>query len=168
MLSPTFLFDTNAIIEAVRTKTWRPLTGSLSIETVIACAEECGRGDRLSSGYIRVSQEDLARVSAMHAVPEEWVAVVLLHPESSALDEGERDLFAHALARPASEDWRLCSPDRASVSLCSGSWGQRPVGLPRGSPSSHGRSADREDSEPFHPRLARSRTHQSQVGASVT
>ena len=115
MLSPTFLFDTNAIIEAVRTKTWRPLTGSLSIETVVACAEECGKGDRLSSGYIRVSREDLARVSAMHAVPEEWVAVVLLHPESSALDEGERNLFAHALALPASVDWRLCSPDLASV-----------------------------------------------------
>jgi len=112
---PAFLLDTNAIIEAVRTGTWRSLTGGLSIETVVACAEECRGGDRLSSGYVRVSEEDLARVSAVHAVSDEQVAAVLLHPESSALDDGERDLFAHALALSATEDWRLCSPDLASV-----------------------------------------------------
>jgi len=85
------------------------------IETVVACAEECSRGDRLSSGYINVSEEDLGRVSALHAVSGDQVAVVLFHPKSSALDEGERDLFAHALARSEGEDWRLCSPDLASV-----------------------------------------------------
>lgn len=109
-----YLLDTNAIIEAVRTQTWARVSGGLTIETVRECAEECRRGDRLSSGYVAISDTDFARISAVHDVTDVEIAAVLLRPDSSALDDGERDLFAHALHRPT-DDWLLCSPDLASV-----------------------------------------------------
>ena len=110
-----FLFDTNAILEAVRTDTWNAITGGTSVETVAECVDECWRGDRLSTGRITVSESHLQRISAVYAVSEVEVAAVLLRQDGSALDAGERDLFAHALAREDAAAWRLCSPDLASI-----------------------------------------------------
>jgi hypothetical protein len=44
-----FFFDTNAIIEAVRTAVWNPISGGLRIETVEEVRQECLQGDQLSS-----------------------------------------------------------------------------------------------------------------------
>lgn len=115
VVPPEYLFDTNAILEAVRTATWNSLTGHLSIATVEECALECRRGDRLSSGYVVVSDGDLLRLANLHKVGDAEVATVLLRPGSSALDPGERDLFAHALHRGRSDTWFICSPDLASI-----------------------------------------------------
>lgn len=44
-----FFLDTNAIIEAVRTAVWNPISGGLRIETVEEVRQECLQGDQLSS-----------------------------------------------------------------------------------------------------------------------
>ena len=115
MATPIYLFDTNAIIEAVRTGVWKGLAGALNLQTVEECADESRRGDRLSTGYVVVSEADLERFAMIHAVSDLEVANVLLMERAEALHDGERDLFAHALALAEEEVWVVCSPDLASV-----------------------------------------------------
>ena len=110
-----YLIDTNAIIEAVRTRCWHAITGGLRVETVEECRDECQRGERLSTGVIVVTAATLARLSAIHPVTPAERAALLLTPEGASLDPGERDLFAHAIAR--ADAWLLCSPDHASVDV---------------------------------------------------
>lgn len=114
--SPIHLLDTNSIIESVRVGAWNALTGGLDIQTVLECAEECRRGDTLSSGYISVSEPDLSRLSAVHAVSEAEKAALFIQTNASSLDHGELDLYAHALARTGVQ-WLICSPDHASVKV---------------------------------------------------
>lgn len=64
---PTLLVDTNVIIEAVRTGCWRAITGRMNVETVETCINECLRGDAGRSGYVIVSEEELNRLSRVHA-----------------------------------------------------------------------------------------------------
>ena len=114
--APVYLLDTNAILEAVRTGTWSALTGGLSIQTVGECFEECLRGDRFSSGYIQVTEDDLDHATQIRSVSDTEQATLALRTDGSALDDGERDLFAHALGRPEdNEAWLICSSDRACV-----------------------------------------------------
>lgn len=112
------LVDTNVIIEAVRTKCWKALTGSLRVETVEECRDEAGRGDRSRPGYVPVSGDDLGRLAKVHAVGDlERATLGLAYAGAQNLDAGERDLFAHAFVRAAAGDdvWVICSPDRAAV-----------------------------------------------------
>lgn len=126
---PVHLLDTNAIIEAVRVGVWGAVAGGLAIETVEACREECRRGDRLSDGYVSVSEADLNRLAAVHAVSEEERAGLLLETDASSLDRGELDLHAHARVRP-NGGWTICSPDLAAVRLgVAMEWGDRLVSL---------------------------------------
>lgn len=110
-----YLLDTNVILEAVRTSTWNAITGGLTIETVEACRDECLRGDTFSAGYVNVSMKDLSRTAAIHTVSSNELADLLLREGASGLDEGERDLLAHALGRPQVEVFWVCSPDRAAL-----------------------------------------------------
>lgn len=112
---PVYLFDTNAIIEAVRTGIWGAVAGGLSIETVKECEEECRRGDMLSFGYVAVEQADLDRLRAVHVPSDEEIAGIIMKEHAEGLHDGERDLFAHALHRLQPDDWLVCSPDKASV-----------------------------------------------------
>lgn len=114
--SAVYLLDANAIIEAVRAHIWNALTGGLDIQSVTECRDECRRGDSLSSGYISVSDVDLDRMSAVHSVSEQERASLSLHTDVSSLDNGELDLYAHALGRE-DPDWLICSPDIASVKV---------------------------------------------------
>jgi hypothetical protein len=91
------------------------VTGALELHTVEACAAECQQGDRFSSGYVVVNETDLARIAAIHPVADINVAAVLLMAKAEALHQGERELFAHALALPRNASWLVCSPDLASV-----------------------------------------------------
>ncbi len=130
MSRPKFLFDTNAVIESVRTGIWNALTGSLMMETVATCVAECRAGDRLSSGYLQVSDEDLNRFSTIHAVGPNAIAELLVRKKSGSLHDGERDLFAHALSLPGEEVWLVCSPDKASVAFAvSVGYGDRLISL---------------------------------------
>lgn len=125
-----YLLDANIIMEAVRTATWPALTGGLRTETVREVAEECRRGDEFSSGYTVVTQADLDRLCAVHDPTPEQIAAVLMMPESSGLDPGERDLFAYVLELPDDDDWLVCSADLACIRfLVAAGYGDRIVAL---------------------------------------
>ena len=111
---PKLLFDTNAIIEAVRVGGWNAITGGASVFTVSACCAEALAGDS-TAGYVPVTKRDLGRLSAEYTVSdEERARFYLTYEHGDGMDEGERDRFAHALGRDTM-DLRICSPDRASV-----------------------------------------------------
>jgi hypothetical protein len=112
---PVVLADTNVIIEAVRSGCWAALTGGFSIETVETCRNEALAGDRTRSGYVEVTERVLARLARVHPVTgAESAAFTLAYESADGMDDGERDLFAHAFGR-TDDTWLLCSPDRASV-----------------------------------------------------
>lgn len=112
----TVLIDTNAIIEGVRTGCWRAITGQLRVETVEACREEAlARPVTPLSEYVPVSEDDIQRLAAVHAVGlATRAAFVLAYPDASGLDVGEHQLLAHAFSR-SDEAWVVCSPDKASI-----------------------------------------------------
>ena len=108
------LVDTNAIIEAYRTRSWRALSGGWRVETVDACMAETQTGFQL-----RLKEEtiDLAglrsSLAAVHSVSVRERAELALRKGNIALDEGEEALWAHALGR--NDAWMLCGPDKASL-----------------------------------------------------
>jgi hypothetical protein len=110
-----YLFDANAIIEAVRVGVWNVLTGALELHTVATCFAECTQGDRFSSGYVVVDEASLSRISSVHSVSDTDVASVLLMDRAEALDRGELELFAHAMTLSIDDVWVICSPDLASI-----------------------------------------------------
>jgi hypothetical protein len=120
------LVDTNVVIEAVRTGCWAALTGALQVETVTACHTEALAGNRDRPGYVPVTEAHLGRLARVHSVgAAERASLALAHAGADGMDEGERDLFAHALARD-DEVWVLCSPDKASVRAAVAlGWGDR-------------------------------------------
>lgn len=109
------LMDTNAIIEAVRTGCWRAITGRFRVETVEECRDEARRGDAMNPAYVPVSEKDLAVLAVVHGVDRvERARLALEYEFADGLDDGERDLLAHAIGR-TDDIWSLCSPDKASV-----------------------------------------------------
>ena len=111
---PSVLVDTNVIIEAYRTRSWRALSGGWRVETVEACVAET------QTGFQRRRQEDAIDVgelrdslAAVHSVSVLEQAELALRKGSIALDGGEEALWAHALGR--NDVWMLCGPDRASL-----------------------------------------------------
>ncbi len=130
MANPTVLVDTNVMIEAVRTSIWNAVSGGTRLETVEECASEARRGDRFSEGYTVVSEEDLGRLDEVHGVTERQRAGFLLRLGDTELDDGERDLFAHAMGRDEPPPWVLTSPDRAAVRAAVGlGWKDRLISL---------------------------------------
>jgi len=112
------LVDTNVVLEAVRTRCWNAVTGGLRVETVEECRDEALRGDRGRPGYLPVSEQDLARIGAVHPVSAlERATFAMAYADAQNMDAGERDLFAHAFGRVARGDdvWVLCSSDKACV-----------------------------------------------------
>ncbi|HYH78377.1 MAG TPA: hypothetical protein VEX86_01225 [Longimicrobium sp.] len=118
--------DTNVIIEAVRTGCWPALTSHLRVETVDTCRDEARAGNPARPGYVHVTAEHLARLHRVHPVTAvERASLVLAYDGADGMDDGERDLFAHAHARD-DDTWVLCSPDKASVrAAVTLGWGDR-------------------------------------------
>ena len=117
------LMDTNAIIEAHRTHSWRALSRGWRVETVEACVTETQTGFqfRRKEEAIEIAQLR-ASLAAIHSVSLREQAELALHKGGIALDEGEDALWAHALGR--NDAWLLCGPDRASL-RCGVRLGQR-------------------------------------------
>ena len=117
------LVDTNAIIEAYRTRSWRALSGGWSVETVEACVAETQTGFQRRRQVEAIDASELrASLVAVHSVSVRQYAELALRKGDIALDEGEEALWAHALGR--SDAWLLCGPDRASL-RCGVRLGQR-------------------------------------------
>lgn len=108
------LVDTNAIIEAHRTRSWRAFARGLRVETVKACVMETQRGFQPRRKEEAIDAAGLRdSLAAVHSVSMRERAELALCKGNIALDEGEDALWAHALGR--SGTWVLCGPDRASL-----------------------------------------------------
>lgn len=111
------LVDTNVIIEAWRVDAWRALCGGYALETVEECVIETQTGYQNRRPEQQIGREPLlAGLKAVHKVSDAERAAALVHEgEIAMLDEGEKALWAHALARP--DAWVLCGPDKASLRI---------------------------------------------------
>ncbi len=110
----TALVDTNVILEAHRTGSWRALAGGYAVETVEDCVTETQTGFQRRRPENRIDQAELRdRLAAVHEVGEVERAELAIRVSDIALDRGEASLWAHALGR--GDDWILCGPDRASL-----------------------------------------------------
>ena len=108
------LVDTNAIIEAHRTRSWRALCGAWRVETVEACVAETQTGFQLRRKEEAIDAAALRQsLAAVHSVSVRQRAELALRKGRIALDEGEEALWAHALGRD--DAWLLCGPDKASL-----------------------------------------------------
>lgn len=111
--SPTLLVDSMIVIEAVRTRCWNAISGQLQLVTVDECAQELRRGDPGMRGYVKVTDEDLARITVSPLSNQQRAAFRLQYPAADGLDAGERDLLTHATIRK--DAFELCSCDKAAV-----------------------------------------------------
>jgi len=111
------LVDTNAIIEAWRVNAWRALCGGYALETVEECVIETQTGYQKRRPEQQIDRDTLlAGLKAAHTVLDaERAAALVRDGEIAMLDEGEKALWAHALAR--SDAWVLCGPDKASLRI---------------------------------------------------
>lgn len=111
------LLDTNVIIEAWRVDAWRALCGGYRLETVVECVTETQTGFQNRRPEQQIDQAVLlAGLKGVHTVSDADRAAALVHDGQIAmLDEGEKALWAHALARP--DAWVLCGPDKASLRI---------------------------------------------------
>jgi len=111
------LIDTNVIIEAWRVDAWRALRGGYGLETVEECVIETQTGFQNRRPEQQIDREALlAGLKAIHKVSDAERAIALIRDgEIAMLDDGEKALWAHALAR--SDAWVLCGPDKASLRI---------------------------------------------------
>jgi hypothetical protein len=109
--------DTNVIIEAWRVDAWRALCGGYALETVEECVIETQTGYQNRRPEQQIDQDALlAGLKAIHKISDaERAAALVRDGEIAMLDEGEKALWAHALAR--SDAWVLCGPDKASLRI---------------------------------------------------
>lgn len=117
MAEGTVLVDTNVILEAHRTTSWRALAARYPLETVETCVEETQTGAQRRRPEQRIDEAQLRRVLAkVHPVSRPELAAAFVRDGHVAmLDAGEQNLWAHALGR--SDAWVLCGPDIASLRL---------------------------------------------------
>lgn len=111
------LVDTNVIVEAWRVDAWRALCGGYRLETVEECVIETQTGFQNRRPEQQIDRQALlAGLKAVHQVADaERAAALVRDGEIAMLDEGEKALWAHALAR--SDAWVLCGPDKASMRI---------------------------------------------------
>lgn len=96
-MSKTRVFvDTNVILEAFRTNTWKAICHNFAIETVEKCIEEALTGNQLNPRYTPVDRKVLVDgLAARHQVTKQDIAkLIFSRPECQGLDDGELHLFA--------------------------------------------------------------------------
>lgn len=111
------LVDTNVILEAHRTRSWKTLAARYSLETVEDCVMETQTGAQNRRPDQRIDEAALrSALRAVHAVsPLERAQAVVRDEGLAMLDDGERALWSHALGR--TDAWVLCGPDAASLRI---------------------------------------------------
>lgn len=109
------LVDTCIIIEAFRANCWKAITTYFDIQTVAKCAEEARTGNGRTPGYVEIDEKILrAGLNGIHPVSDlERATLATQLPHVDSLDDGERDLLAHAHARK--DAFLIASADRAAV-----------------------------------------------------
>lgn len=108
------LVDTNVIIEAHRTGSWRALVGGYQVETVEDCVTETQTGSQNRRPEEQIDVADLrASLETVHSVGNRERAELAVRVHDIVLDRGEASLWAHSLSR--TDAWVLCGPDKASL-----------------------------------------------------
>ena len=108
------LVDTNVILKAHRSGSWRALAGGYRVETVEDCVTETQTGFQRRRPERQIDEGELcATMGAVHSVGTRERAELVVRVHDIALDVGEASLWAHALSRD--DAWMLCGPDRASL-----------------------------------------------------
>jgi len=105
------LLDNNAISACHEVGCWDALVAHRQLETVREVEREAGTGYQ----HRRVIDPRKFReqVTIHEVTQEERLDRAAQYAELAALDDGERDLWVHALGRE--NGWRLCGPDIASI-----------------------------------------------------
>jgi hypothetical protein len=82
--------------------------------TVERIAEELAAGDRFRSDYVDIDVEELpSRITVEKVEQTEIINLELELAGKVIMDEGEKELLAHARSR--SGEWTICSPDNSSI-----------------------------------------------------
>ena len=112
--SNPLLVDTNVILEAFRTGSWKALTGGYGVETVEACVTETQTGYQRRRKELQIDEAELrARLVAVHQATDAQRAEALIRGSGISLDPGELELWAHAISRK--DAWILCGPSFSCV-----------------------------------------------------
>ena len=108
------LVDTNTIIEAHRVESLEILVRNYRIETVEECMTETQTGYPNRPEEQQIDARALrSSLAAVHLVEDKEKAELALQIQGIHLDDGEEELWAHALSR--NDAWFLCGPDTASI-----------------------------------------------------
>lgn len=123
------LLDTNVIIEAVRTGCWNGLRGHYKLVTVEKCREETRSGVARTPGYVVVEDSHLnTGIEIVDVTDRDRALLATACRDAVTLDDGERDLWAHAYSRE--KDWEAVCADQAAVRVSMQlDWGDRLVSL---------------------------------------
>jgi len=92
--------DTNVILESFRTGCWTAISNHFAIETVEKCVEETLTGNPGDPRHVAVPPAELMTgFAGQHPVTRKELATLVLgHPSSGTLDDGEKHLFAWLFA----------------------------------------------------------------------
>ena len=115
---PAILVDTNIIIETVRVGAWERLRAHETVVTVRQCCEEALSGVPGAPGRVPVTAEQLGPpLTAVEVSNGDRAALLVTTEAAATLDEGERDLLAHARMRFAKgdKDFVIVCADQAAV-----------------------------------------------------
>ena len=108
------LADTNVILEAHRTRSWRTLTGGYRVETVEDCIAETQNGFQRRRPELQIDAAKLrGSLKTIHPFGDRERADLAIRISGIELDRGEASLWSHALTR--TDAWVLCEPDKASL-----------------------------------------------------
>lgn len=108
------LVDTNTIIEAHRVESLEILVRNYRIETVEECMTETQTGDQNRLPKQQIDARALrSSLAIVHFVEKKEKAKLASKIQGIHLDDGEEELWAHALGRD--DMWLLCGPDTASI-----------------------------------------------------
>ena len=123
------LLDTNIIIEAVRTSCWNGLRGQYHLVTGEKCRVEAQSGIRRTRGYVAVDDHHLdTGIEIVEVTERDRVLLTVACDDATALDDGERELWAHANCREG--DWDAACADQAAVRVAMQlGWGDQLVSL---------------------------------------
>ncbi len=107
------LVDTNVIIECHAAGCWASFADAHQLETVEKCVTETQTGAQQRRPEQQIDEVALrASLHAVHPVSKAELLEVMMRG-GSAIHEGERHLWAHAMTR--TDTWILCGPDRGSL-----------------------------------------------------
>lgn len=111
--------DTNVILEAFRAGCWTTICSRFAVETDAKCVDEALAGNPADPGYIPVDATALmSGLAACHGTtPLEIATLVLDHPRTEGLDDGELHLLAWLYARGLDLDARILisTADKAAI-----------------------------------------------------